>query len=151
MWGFANEAAFIGRQLKALREDLPDIDSRVAAIYRQNRAILPKGDTVIESGDEVFFLAARQHIHSVMSELCRVERPGRRIMLTGAGNIGVRLAAALEQSNCTVKIVERDAQRAKEVSGQLDRSVVLHGDAADEELMHQENIDTVDVFLLIDQ
>jgi trk system potassium uptake protein TrkA len=143
----ANQGSpLIGRQLKALREDLPDIDSRVAAIYRQNRAILPRGDTVIESGDEVFFLAARQHIHSVMSELCRVERPGRRIMLTGAGNIGLRLASALEQSNYTVKIIERDAKRAKQVSGQLDRSVVLHGDGADEELMNQENIDTVDVF-----
>ena len=66
----ANEnSPLIGRKLKALREDLPDIDSRVAAIYRQDRAILPDGDTVVEPGDEVFVLAAREHIHSVMSEL----------------------------------------------------------------------------------
>ena len=129
----ANEnSPLIGRKLKALREDLPDIDSRVAAIYRQDRAILPDGDTVVEPGDEVFVLAAREHIHSVMSELCKVERPGRRIMLTGAGNIGLRL--------------EHNAKRAKQVSELLDRSVVLHGDAADEDLMTQENIDNVDAF-----
>ena len=143
----ANEGSpLIGRRLKALREDLPDIDSRVAAIYRQDRAILPDGETVIEPGDEVFFLAAREHIHSVMSELCRVERPGRRIMLTGAGNIGLRLAAALEKAHCLVKIVERDAKRAQQVAEQLEDAVVLHGDAADEELMNQENIDAIDVF-----
>ena len=143
----ANEnSPLIGRKLKALREDLPDIDSRVAAIYRQDRAILPNGDTVVESGDEVFVLAAREHIHSVMSELCKVERPGRRIMLTGAGNIGLRLAERLEQLNFHVKIVEHNAKRAKEVSELLDRSVVLHGDAADEDLMTQENIDNVDAF-----
>ena len=81
-----------------------------------------------------------------MSELCKVERPGRRIMLTGAGNIGLRLAERLEQLNFHVKIVEHNAKRAKEVSELLDRSVVLHGDAADEDLMTQENIDNVDAF-----
>ena len=140
------ESPLIGRELKALHEDLPHIDSRVAAIYRQDRAILPQGDTVIEPGDEVFFLAARENIQSVMSELCAVEKPGRRIMLTGAGNIGLRLAQALEPSHCHVKLVERSAIRAKQVADQLDRTVVLHGDAADEELMHQENIDNIDVF-----
>ena len=143
----ANEnSPLIGRKLKALREDLPDIDSRVAAIYRQDRAILPDGDTVVEPEDEVFVLAAREHIHSVMSELCKVERPGRRIMLTGAGNIGLRLAEQLEQLNFHVKIVEHNVKRAKQVSELLDRSVVLHGDAADEDLMTQENIDNVDAF-----
>jgi trk system potassium uptake protein TrkA len=140
------ESPLIGRELKALREDLPNVDTRVAAIYRQDRAIPPEGNTVIEPGDEVFFLAARENIQAVMSELCAVEKPGRRIMLTGAGNIGLRLAQTLEQSHYHVKLVEHNAARAKQVSGQLDRTVVLHGDAADEELMHQENIDNIDIF-----
>jgi trk system potassium uptake protein TrkA len=81
-----------------------------------------------------------------MSELCAVEKPGRRVMLTGAGNIGLRLAQTLEKSHYHVKLVEHNAVRAKQVSGQLDRTVVLHGDAADEALMHQENIDSIDIF-----
>ncbi|MDB3945894.1 Trk system potassium transporter TrkA [Gammaproteobacteria bacterium] len=140
------ESPLIGRELKALREDLPNVDTRVAAIYRQDRAIPPEGNTVIEPGDEVFFLAARENIQSVMSELCAVKKPGRRIMLTGAGNIGLRLAQTLEKSHYHVKLVEHNGVRAKQVSGQLDRTVVLHGDAADEELMHQENIDSIDIF-----
>ena len=140
------DSPLIGRALKALREDLPNIDSRVAAIYRQDRAIVPDGDTLIEAGDEVFFLAAREDIQAVMSELCAVEKPGRRIMLTGAGNIGLRLAESLEQAHCHVKLVERDMARAKAVADQLEHTVVLHGDAADEELMQQENIENVDVF-----
>ena len=140
------DSPLIGRALKALREDLPNIDSRVAAIYRQDRAIVPDGDTLIEAGDEVFFLAAREDIQAVMSELCAVEKPGRRIMLTGAGNIGLRLAESLELAHCHVKLVERDIARAKSVADQLEHTVVLHGDAADEDLMRQENIENVDVF-----
>ena len=136
----------IGRELKALREDLPNIDSRVAAIYRQDRAIMPKGDTVIEPNDEVFFLAARENIQSVMSELCAVEKPGKRVILAGAGNIGLRLAQKLEELHYHVKLIEHNTSRAKQVSGQLEHTVVLHGDAADEELLHQESIDNTDVF-----
>ncbi|MDP6947966.1 MAG: Trk system potassium transporter TrkA [Arenicellales bacterium] len=136
----------VGRALKALRDDLPTIQTRVAAIYRQNRALRPTGDTVIEPEDEVFFVAAKKDIHAVMSELCEVEKPGRRIMLAGAGYIGFRLAETLEQDHYHVKLVEKSSARAKQAAEQLDRTVVLHGDAADEELMLQENIDNIEVF-----
>ena len=107
--------------------------------------MLPDGDTVIEEGDEVFFIAARQDIRVFMSEMRKLEDPVRRVVIAGGGNIGVRLALALEKTN-QVKIIERNQKRAKVISEQLNKAIVLVGDAADEELLLEENVDNVDVF-----
>src|SRR5690606_29624850 len=58
----------VGHELAYLRQHLPHIDTRVAAIYRKDRPIIPQGHTVIEDGDEVFFIAGRNHIRNIMSE-----------------------------------------------------------------------------------
>ena len=98
----------VDQKLKTLREHIPKADARVAAIYRKNKAIVPSGDTIIEDGDEVFFIAAKKNIKKVMSELRKAERPYKRIIIAGGGNIGYRLASALEDS-LNVKIIEVSA------------------------------------------
>ena len=136
----------VGRELRTIREDLPTVEAHVAAIYRHDRPIIPEGDTIIEPNDEVFIVAAAPHIPIVMSEFCAVEAPVQNIMLVGAGKIGLQLARTLEQNNYQVKLVEHGAERARQVAEQLDATIVLRGDAADEDLMLQENIDAMDVF-----
>ena len=135
----------VGQQLRALREHVRDIEARIVAIYRAGRSIIPGGDTVVETGDEVFFLAARDDIRRVMNEMRKEEHPVRRIVIAGGGNIGLRLAKTLEKTN-QVKIIERDAKRARRISELLENTIVLNGDAADEELLIEENIDGTDVF-----
>jgi trk system potassium uptake protein TrkA len=135
----------VGQALKTLRAHVPSADARVAAIYRAGKSVKPEGETVIEDGDEVFFLAARDDIRVVMKEMRREERPARRVVIAGGGNIGFRLASELEHKN-QVKLIERDQKRARRVSELLNRTIVLHGDAADEELLVEENIDSTDVF-----
>ncbi len=135
----------VGQELRALREHMPGVQARVAAIFRRGQAIIPEGDTVIEAGDEVFFVAARKNIRAVMGELRRLEKPVKRIMLAGGGNIGKRLAQALE-GRYQVKIIERDAARCERIAGELKKTIVLRGDAADEDLLIEENIENTDVF-----
>jgi trk system potassium uptake protein TrkA len=138
----------VGQQLKALREHIPGTDARVAAIYRNGRSVKPEGETVIEHGDEVFFLAARKDIRLVMNEMQRLESPVRRIVIAGGGNIGFRLAQQLEKENY-VKLIERDERRARRISESLASTIVLNGDAAAEELLLEENIDSADVFVAV--
>ena len=138
----------VDQKLKTLREHIPKADARVAAIYRKNKAIVPSGDTVIEDGDEVFFIAAKKNIKKVMSELRKAERPYKRIIIAGGGNIGYRLASALEDS-LNVKIIEVSAERATFLSEQLNHAVVLNGSASDQELLLDENIDKTDVFIAL--
>jgi trk system potassium uptake protein len=135
----------VGQKISVLKQHVPHAEGRIAAIYRNGAAIEIEGDTVIEEGDEIFFIAARQDIRLFMSEMRKLEEPVRRVVIAGGGNIGLRLALALEATN-QVKIIERDPQRARFISEQLNKAIVLVGDAADEELLIEENIDNIDVF-----
>jgi trk system potassium uptake protein len=135
----------VGQNLRELPRHLPKMEVRVVAIYRDGRSVAPEGDTLIEDGDEVFFLAARYDIRRAMAELRHGDDPARRIVIAGGGNIGFRLAKTLEQDN-QVKLIERDPRRARRVSELLEKAIVLQGDAADEELLIEENIDSADVF-----
>lgn len=135
----------VGQKIAALKEHIPNTEGRIAAIYRNGKSVAPEGDTMIEEGDEIFFVAARQDVRVFMSEMRKLEDPVRRVVIAGGGNIGLRLALALEQTN-NVKIIERDPRRARIISEQLNKAIVLVGDAADEELLLEENIDNVDVF-----
>ena len=139
------DGLLVGQRIATLKDHIPNTEMRIAAIYRQGKAMLPDGDTVIQEGDEVFFIADRKDIRVFMSEMRRLEDPVRRVVIAGGGNIGVRLALALEQTN-QVKIIERDQKRARRISEQVNRAIVLVGDAADEELLLEENVDNVDVF-----
>ncbi len=139
------DGLLIGRALKTLREHLPDTEARVAAIYRNERLVPATGDTVIEENDEIFFVAASDDLRRVMAELRRSEDPVRRLVIAGGGNIGLRLARTLEKNN-QVKLIERDPRRARRISEILENTIVLNGDAADEELLVEENIDSADVF-----
>jgi trk system potassium uptake protein len=140
--------ALVGQQLKQLATHLKGHDARVAAIYRDGQSVKPTGDTVIQHGDEVFFIAAREDIRLVMNEMQKLEDPVRRIVIAGGGNIGLRLAQRLENEH-QVKLIERDQRRARRISEQLGNTIVLSGDAADEELLLEENIDSADIFIAV--
>ncbi len=135
----------VGQELCELREHMPGVEARVAAIFRRGGAILPEGNTVIEADDEVFFIAAREHIRAVTSELRSLGKRVRRVMIAGGGNIGLRLAEAIE-GRYQVKLIERNPETAQRLSERLASSIVLLGDAADEELLIEENIENTDVF-----
>jgi trk system potassium uptake protein TrkA len=136
----------VGQPIRAIRQHIPQVDARVAAVYRGGHSIAPEGDTVIEHNDEVFFIAATEDIRNVMTEMRKTEDPVKRVVIAGGGNIGLRLAQKLEEDNHQVKVIERSAARARAIAEKLRSTIVLNGDAADEELLVEENIDSADVF-----
>lgn len=138
----------VGHALSALREHMPHVDTRVAAIYRQGRPIRPLGTTVIEADDEIFFIAATKHIRAVMSELQKLESSYKRIMIAGGGNIGEGLARKLE-NNHRVKLIEKHPERAAYLSEHLENTIVFCGDSSDPELLNEEHIEQVDVFIAV--
>jgi trk system potassium uptake protein TrkA len=138
----------VGQQLRQLREHMPNVETRVAAIFRRDRPILPQGDTVIEADDEVFFIAAKANIRAVMSEMRRLDETYKRIVIAGGGQIGERLAEAIE-SRYQVKIIEMNPARCRHLSDHLDSTVVLQGSASDRDLLMEENIADADLFLAL--
>jgi len=142
------DSPLVNQALKTIRTLLPQADTRVAAIFRGDRPIVPEGETVIAENDEVFFIAAAENIQSIMNELRQHERPNRRIIIAGGGHIGENLAIQLE-SRYGVRIIEQNRNRCFALSESLERSIVLHGNASDRELLLEENIEDTDVFCAI--
>jgi trk system potassium uptake protein TrkA len=138
----------VGHALNTLPSHMPGIHTRVAAIFREGKAIIPEGDTIIRADDEVFFIAASKNIRAVMSELRKLDKKVKRLILAGGGNIGTRLAKALE-SRFQVKIIEHNPVFASRISEHLGRTIVLQGDAADEDLLLEENIEHTDIFCAV--
>ena len=138
----------VGHELRELRNHMPGVDTRVAAIFRRGKPIIPEGSTVIEADDEVFFIAARKHIRLVMSELRKLDKSTKRITIAGGGNIGRGLAKSLE-GDYQVKLIDHNPGRSREIAEELTKTIVLLGDAADGELLLEENIENTDVFCAV--
>jgi trk system potassium uptake protein TrkA len=138
----------VGHPLKDLKKHIPSVDTRIAAIFRGDSPILPEGDTVVEAGDEVFCVAATEDIRRVMHELRRMDKPVGRVMIAGGGNIGLRLARAVER-DYSVKVIEYDKRRCEVLSTRLDRALVLQGDVTDEGLLEAENVADMDLFVAV--
>lgn len=138
----------VGHELRELRQHMPGIDTRVAAIFRRGKAIIPQGNTRIEVDDEVFFVAARKNIRAVMGELRRLDKSYKRVLIAGGGNIGMRLARALE-NDYQVKLIDHNAARTDRIARELNKTVVLLGDAADRDLLLEENIEHTDVYCAV--
>lgn len=144
------DGLLVNKEIRALKEHLPNhITTRIVAIYRRNEIVMPTGDVVIQAGDEVFFLAEPQHIPTIISELRQKKvDPSRNIMIGGGGNIGFSLAQALEKDH-QVKLIDRDIQQARGVAEILDDTIIIHGDVSDKDLLLEENIDEIDLFIAV--
>lgn len=137
-----------GKKIKTLKERLVSGKTRVVAIFRHGETLCVNGEATIETDDEVFFVAPRKEVRRVLEELGKLEAPIKRIIIAGGGHIGKRLALALED-NHQVKIIEKDSRRAKKIANDLDKTVVLLGDCAEEKLLLDESIEDTDLFCAI--
>ncbi len=136
----------VGKPIRDIKAHIPQVDSRIVAIFRGEGAVYPDGDTMIEPGDEVFVLAATEHIRTVMTELRKMDKPVRRVMLAGGGRIGMRLALRLA-GRIDVRIIEPDVKRCEQLAALLPSNVlVLNGDATDEDLLEEESVGEMDLF-----
>ena len=154
-------APMVGHTIAELRAGAPDVAVRIVAIYRRfpdepDRFVACDGNTRIEPGDEVFVLAASEHIAYVLAALHRrgatAVQSVRRIMIAGGGRVGLRLARQLakQAGRFRVKIVEGDMPRCTELASLLPSdTLVLQGDATDEDLLGDENIEEIDLFLAL--
>lgn len=141
--------ALVGHTIGEFREKFPAAEMRVVALYRLDTEMEATKSTRILPGDEVFVLAATDKIRYVLAAIHNIDKPVQRVMIAGGGKVGLRLARSLV-GQCQVKLVEQDKKRCDYLAGQLPSSVlVLHGDAVDEELLLEENVAEMDLFLAL--
>tara|TARA_Y100000590_G_scaffold17007_4_gene20418 strand:- start:7308 stop:8681 length:1374 start_codon:yes stop_codon:yes gene_type:complete len=131
--------------VRNLKEKLKNIEYKIAIIYSGGKPIIPNGDTVIKAEDEVFFVSSQKSMNKLLQHIRIQDKPLKNIMIAGGGNIGFRLAKSLE-NEYNIKLLELDQKKATNASEKLKNTIVLNGDATDEELLSEENIDASDVF-----
>ena len=136
-----------GKKLSEFRNHMPNVDVNVIAIYRDRKYIIPTGDTVIYTDDDVFFLATEENMR-FMSELRKATEKPNNVMIAGGGRVGSALAKKLE-AIYSLKLIEKDKHIAKQVAQELSSTVVLNNDIADETLLRNENINDVDYFCAV--
>ena len=137
-------APMTGQRSGAIHGLLPNVGVCIAAIYRDNQPVMPD-EAVIQEDDIVFYIAAKGHTVSIMEQFHQPDKPSKHVMIAGGGNIGMALAQRLE-SKYRVKIVEKNPDRAEQLGEQLHNSLVLCGDVADQDLLLEENISSMDLF-----
>ena len=139
------QSVIVGSRISELSSHQPNVEFRIVSIFRGGQAIIPDGDTEIRADDEVFIIGAPKHIRSLLKSTKQTDKPVKRIIIASGGNIGRRLAKLLED-RYQVKVIELSPETARKASEELNHAIVLNGDAADEELLVEENIDDTDVF-----
>ena len=141
--------SLVGRTIGEFRSLLPHAQMRVVALYRLDTEMETNSNTRVLPGDEVFVLADAQKIRLVLAGIHNVDKPVQRVMIAGGGKVGLRLARSLV-GQCDVKIIERDKKRCEYLASQLPSSMlVLHGDGADEDLLLEENVGEMDLFIAL--
>ena len=133
-----------GKKLSEFKKHMPNVNVNVIAIYRDRKSLPVNGSSIIEAGDDIFFLATEENMR-FMSELRKNQSRVENIMIAGGGNVGTILAAKLSEKFST-KIIEKDQSRSKYLSETLESVVVLNDDISDESLLENEGIKDVDYF-----
>lgn len=135
--------------VESLREHLPGTDIRIISIFRHGVLIMPEAKTMILPGDEVLCLAATRDVKRMVRELRDRDKPVRRLMIAGGGNIGLRLAREVGHLY-DVKLIEHNRRRCEYLATQVPgHTLVLNGDATDEDLLEDENVSDMDLFLAL--
>ncbi|MEK9649634.1 MAG: Trk system potassium transporter TrkA [Gammaproteobacteria bacterium] len=142
------DGMLVNRALKNIKNDLPNVKASVTAIYRKSKPIIPDEDTVIKEGDEVYFLAKRDDVDAVISEIRNQGEKHKRVMIVGGGKIGFELARNIEDK-LRLKLIEPDKDRCEFLSTELKKTIVLRGNGSDEDLLKTENIEKIDLFCAV--
>ncbi|NCX30773.1 MAG: Trk system potassium transporter TrkA, partial [Proteobacteria bacterium] len=135
----------VGRELKGIKEDMPNIDAFVPTIYRKGNPFIPSGETIIKENDEIYFISTESNIGAIVDEFRDHEEQYSRIMIAGGGKVGFSLAKDLEK-DYNVKLIDSNPERCMKLSKELDKTIVLSGSATDESLLKSENISNIDIF-----
>jgi len=140
-----------GLSLRELPEVMEDLNVYVVAHEHNDRWHVPKGDTVLLAGDHIYVAVEKCYLNVLMQtiDLSYQTPRGRNIMMVGGGRIGYLVAQELEKAGAKLKIIEYNQGRAEWLSENLNDTVVLHGDALDQKLLEEENIDRMDDFLAL--
>ena len=121
----------------------------VCAIKRGEQVYIPDGNFVIEKGDRMHVVASHQNLKSFFRALGHKEEKVKKVMICGGGHVCFYLAMQLLQVGMQVKIIEQNMKRCEELCELLPKATVIHGDAANHDLLMEEGIHEADALIAL--
>ncbi len=136
-------------RLKDLKKsDQTELPFLIAAIARGNQTIIPRGKDTIQAGDIIYTMTAPEKFPEVMSFLGKKKRETKRVMISGGYPMfALYLTEILEDKGISVKVLEKDKQHCEALAEAMKKGMVLYGDATDRDLLIEEGIRDIDVFI----
>ena len=141
----------IGLTVKQAREKFNDIDFITIAIKPENsnKTIIPRGNTVYGSDDQIYFSTPKESIKQLYKLMGKTQFGVKNVMILGGGKIGVKAARNLCDSKFNIKLLEINKARAKEIAEKLPNALVIKGDGRNVELLEEESISDMDAFIAV--
>jgi len=137
--------------LRVLTDLFPELNIVIVGIWRNGEGIVPRSRDELRAGDNVYFVAQTEHLPRAMATFGHEEKEARRVVLVGGGNIGLSLARAVEAAapHVSIKLIEISKERAEYVAQSLQRTVVIHGDALETDILEEAGAATAETVVAV--
>ena len=141
----------INTPLKKLTEKFPNFKANILGAVRNEKFIFLKKNDVMQEGDNVYVVVSSDQLNQILKAFGHEEKTSTKILILGGGNIGLHLAKMLEANfdGARIKIIEKNKQRAEEIANELSSSIVIHGDALEEEILKEANLEETETVLAL--
>ena len=138
-------------KLNELTKKFPKLNSNILGVIRDEKFILLKKNDVMLKDDKAYVVINASQMNETLAAFGHTEKISNKILIIGGGNIGFNLAQNLEESfdSARVKIIEKNKERAELIASQLNNTIVINGDALDEEVLLEANLEEVQTVLAL--
>ena len=146
----AHGSPLIGATLKELRQKYPDFTAIIVYLEREGGGEVPHGETPLREGDLCYVVTAKDYAWRLEEYFTgKKSTPLRRVLIVGGGKIGYQVARRLETQfrDVDIRLIDRDKDKCERLAEELERTLVLCGEGADDELLRQEGVDEADGFV----
>ncbi len=143
------KAPIVDKLLRDVEHENKEIEYRAVAISRDGKTIIPSGSDEFRVGDLVFVISNSSAIKEVISHSGKVSIDVKKVLILGGTRIGEMLAVALEDKVANVKLIDSDRERCEQLAEELDETLVINGDIRDTDLLKEEDVANMDVFVAV--
>ena len=119
----------------------------VCVVRRGNEVFIPDGNFELKKGDMINLTASPSEVDKLLKACGYLEKGTRDVMILGGSGPSYYLGKMLSEVRSSVKIIEKDRQRCRELCEAIPQAVVINGDGAKQEILMEEGLASADAFV----
>ena len=141
----------INIKLNDLTKKYPNLKANVIGVIREDKFFIPKKTDEIKTNDKIYVIINSTQMSETLEAFGHTEKISKNILIVGGGNIGFNLAKNIEENldAARVKIIEKNKERAEFLANELNNTIVINGDALDEEVLAEANLEEAETVLAL--